>query len=122
MIHAKLENVSVFFVKLPPQHEMETNKKLKSCKKGHQFYKISDCPTCPICEAESKPEDSFLSLLVAPARRALERENIKTLEDLAKWTENDILNLHGMGQSTIPKLKKALIESGLSFKSSPKTT
>ncbi|MBK7805530.1 MAG: hypothetical protein IPJ51_04425 [Saprospiraceae bacterium] len=96
---------------------METKKNLKTCKNGHQFLKSSDCPTCPICEEERKPKDSFLSLLGAPARRALERENIKTLEDLAKWTEKEIINLHGMGPSTISKLKKALSEYHLSFKS-----
>lgn len=96
---------------------METKKNLKTCKNGHQFFKSSDCPTCPICEEERKPKDSFLTLLGAPARRALEREIIKTLEDLAKWTEKEIINLYGMGPSTIPKLKKALSEYNLSFKS-----
>jgi predicted RecB family nuclease len=71
----------------------------------------------PICEEERKPKDNFLSLIEVPARRALERENIKTLEELAKWSEKEIINLHGMGQSTIPKLKKALNDNGLSFKS-----
>jgi len=61
---------------------MEQKKQLKFCREGHKFFKSSDCPTCPICEAERKPKDSFLSLLAAPARRALERENIKTLESL----------------------------------------
>ena len=90
---------------------------LRTCEKGHKYYKSTDCPTCPICEEERKPKDSFLSLIGAPARRALERENIKTLEDLAKWTEKEILKLHGMGPSTIPKLKTALKDKGLSFKS-----
>jgi predicted RecB family nuclease len=94
---------------------METKKKLKTCKNGHKFFKGSDCPTCPICEANQKPETDF-SLIGAPARRALERENIKTLEELAKWSEKEILNLYGMGQSTIPKLKTLLTENGLSFK------
>ena len=95
---------------------METKKSLKTCKNGHQFYKSSDCPACPICEEARKPKDSFLSLIGAPARRTLERENIKTLEDLAKWKELDIIKLHGMGPSTIPKLIKVLNENGLSFK------
>ena len=67
-----------------------------------------NCPTCPVCEEGRKPKDSFLALIAAPARRALERENITTLEYLAEWSENEIINLHGMGPSTIPKLKKAL--------------
>lgn len=88
---------------------------LKTCKKGHQFYKSSDCPVCPVCEEERKPNNGFLALIGAPARRALERENIITLEDLAKHTEKEILALHGMGPGTIPKLKKALGENRLSF-------
>jgi len=95
---------------------MTTEGTLKTCSQGHQFYKSSDCPTCLVCEDEGKPENSFLGFIAAPARRALERENIKTLADLSKWTERDILNLHGMGPGTIPKLKKALRENGYSFK------
>lgn len=89
---------------------------LKICSKGHQFYKSSDCPVCPICEAEKKPADGYLSLLSAPARRALENANIKTLQDLTKFTEKELLNLHGLGPSSIPKLKMALSEAGLKFK------
>lgn len=95
---------------------MTTKGTLKTCKKGHQFYKSSDCPTCPICEEERKPKDSFLALIGAPARRALERESIKTIDDLAKYSEKEILSLHGMGKSTIPKLQKILSENGLTFK------
>jgi len=96
---------------------MQTKKEtLRTCEKGHKYYKSSDCPTCPICEEERKPKEGFLSAIGAPARRALERENITTLEVLAKWTEKEILTLHGMGPSTIPKLKAALKEEGLSFK------
>jgi predicted RecB family nuclease len=97
--------------------KMERSKKqLRTCSKGHKFYKSSDCPTCPICEQERKPKDNFLSLLVAPARRALENKGITTLQQLSNFSEDEILQLHGMGPSTIPKLKKALKENGLSFK------
>jgi len=92
-----------------------TKPTLKTCKNGHKFYKSSDCPTCPICEEERKPKDNFLSLIGAPARRALEREGITTLEKLSTYSEKDILTLHGMGKSTIPKLKDELTKSGLSF-------
>lgn len=65
---------------------------------------------------EKKSNDNFLSLLGAPARRALENSGINTLEKLSKFTEKEILKLHGMGKSTIPKLSDALKAKGLSFK------
>ena len=89
---------------------------LKTCKNGHQFYKSSDCPTCPYCEQERKPKEGFLSLLAAPARRALENNNITTLKQLSAFTEKEILKFHGMGKSSIPKLKQALKECQLAFK------
>ena len=93
-----------------------SNKQSRTCLKGHKFYKSSDCPTCSICEQERTPKDDFLSLLVAPARRALEKKGITTLQQLSNFSEIEILQLHGMGPSTIPKLKMALKENGLSFK------
>ncbi len=93
-----------------------TEKNLKTCKKGHKFYKSSDCPTCPICEEQRKPKDGFLSQLVAPARRALENNGINTLKKLSTYSEKEILALHGMGPSSIPKLILALKNEGLSFK------
>ena len=88
----------------------------KTCKKGHQFFKSSDCPTCPVCEEARKPKDGFLALLAAPARRALENNGINTLEQLSTYREKEILNFHGIGPSPLPKLKKVLKENGLSFK------
>ncbi len=52
----------------------------------------------------------------APAARALANANIKTLKDLSKWTEKELLTLHGIGPSAIPILKAALKKKGLSFK------
>lgn len=96
---------------------MTTPKKnFRKCKKGHSFYKTSDCPTCPICEKENKPDEGFLSLIAAPARRALEREGITTLQRLAEYTEMEILQFHGMGPGTLPKLRDALKKIKLHFK------
>ncbi|HWJ78405.1 MAG TPA: RNA polymerase alpha subunit C-terminal domain-containing protein [Niallia sp.] len=89
---------------------------LRTCDKGHDYYKSSDCPTCPICENMRKPENGFLSLLSAPARRALENNGITSLEQLSTYSEGEILKFHGMGPASIPKLKNALQENGLSFK------
>ena len=88
----------------------------RTCEKGHTYYKSSDCPTCPICEAERKPKDGFLSLLGAPARRAMENNGITTLEQLAEYSEKELLKFHGFGKSSIPILRTALAAAGLSFK------
>lgn len=88
----------------------------KICANGHVFYKSSDCPVCPICEKQKAVTADFLSVLSAPARRALENAGIKTLNKLSKKSEAEILQLHGMGPSTIPKLREALKQKGLSFK------
>ena len=89
---------------------------LRTCLKGHKYYKSSDCPTCPICEQGNAPEDGFLSKLSAPARRALENAGIKTLKQLAGHSEKEIMALHGMGPASMPILESALKEEGLSLK------
>jgi len=88
---------------------------LRICDKGHKYYKSSDCPVCPICESQKTPEAEFLALLAAPARRALENAGIKTISQLSNYTENQLLTFHGMGPGSIPKLRKALKDHGLSF-------
>lgn len=93
-----------------------SSKTKRICEKGHCYFKSSDCPTCPICEQERKPESGFLSLLSAPARRALENNEITTLETLSTYSEKELLTFHGLGPSSIPKLKEALANNGLSFK------
>ncbi|MHC0445726.1 DNA-directed RNA polymerase subunit alpha C-terminal domain-containing protein [Flavobacterium sp. 3-218] len=96
------------------------SKNNRICKKGHHYTKTSDCPTCPICEAERKPKSGLLSVLSAPARRALESKNIKTAEDLSQYTQEEILSLHGIGPSSLPKLSEELRKNGLSFKENKK--
>ena len=93
-----------------------TVKNLRTCAKGHQYYKSSDCPVCPICEKMKKPGEEMLSSVGAPARRALENAGIKTPQQLSKYTVEQLLKLHGMGPSSIPKLQKVLGSQGLSFK------
>ncbi|HTE23703.1 helix-hairpin-helix domain-containing protein [Flavitalea sp.] len=59
---------------------------------------------------------SAFSLLSAPVVRALQNNQIFTLEKLAEWSEKGLLALHGMGPSTIPKLRTALEKAGLKFR------
>ena len=89
---------------------------LRTSNHGHNYYKRSDCPVCPVCEKENKPTDKMLSLLVAPARRALESKGIRTLHQLSKFSESDLAKRHGMGLSTIAKRIKAMKSMRLTFK------
>ncbi len=41
---------------------MVTEKTLRTCEQGHEYYKSSDCPTCPVCE-KRETKEGFLSLL-----------------------------------------------------------
>ena len=61
------------------------------------------------------PQEDLLSILSSPARRALENAKIYTLEHLAEYTEKEILEFHGMGKSSLPKLRQALNSKELSF-------
>jgi uncharacterized protein YdhG (YjbR/CyaY superfamily) len=90
----------------------------KFCGLGHTYYKSSDCPVCPLCSKTQSTKDKareFPATLAAPALRALLNAEIDTLKKLAKYTEAQILELHGIGPSSIPKLRNALKSKGLKF-------
>jgi uncharacterized protein YdhG (YjbR/CyaY superfamily) len=65
---------------------------------------------------QDEKETDFLPGLSAPARRALQNNGIKTLQDMAKYTEAEILQFHGIGKTAIPVLQKALKEKGFNFR------
>ncbi len=92
------------------------NKTLKTCKNGHIYYKSSDCPVCPQCEINRKPSADFLNKLSAPARRALESNGITSIDLLVNFSENKLLQFHGFGKSSIPKIESILAEKGLHLK------
>ncbi|MFJ5761010.1 RNA polymerase alpha subunit C-terminal domain-containing protein [Neobacillus sp. NPDC093182] len=93
-----------------------SERNVRTCPKGHKYYKSSDCPSCPTCEQGRKPKSGFLSQLSAPARRALENNGITSLQELSTYSEKEILKFHGMGPASLPILRSALHEEGLSFK------
>lgn len=88
----------------------------RTCPKGHAYVKSTDCPTCPKCEAEKAKEGFFIDGLSAPARRALLGAGVTSVKALARHSERDVLALHGMGPSALPKLQAALKAGGLRFK------
>ncbi len=67
-------------------------------------------------KAAKAPADSFQSSLSAPAQRALQNAGISSLKQLSKYSEAQILELHGMGPGSLPKLRSALAAEGLAFK------
>lgn len=87
------------------------------CPNGHVFTKTSDCPTCPQCAKERAPKNRWLARLSGPTRGALEHEGVANLKKLAKWSEKEVLALHGVGPASLPALRGALEEVGLAFRS-----
>lgn len=101
-------------------NENETKAKLKkvkkTCTQGHVFYKSSDCLSCPECEKNKIYDNEFMQHLSAPAKRALLNSNINSLTMLSQFTKNQILALHGIGKTSIPKLQAELHKVNLNFK------
>lgn len=59
---------------------------------------------------------SPFATLAAPAQRALMAHNIKTLKQLAKHSEAEILAFHGVGPGSMPPMRQLLADAGLHFK------
>lgn len=90
---------------------------LKICKNGHRFEKTSDCPVCPDCsslEMKNTFGEEF-PFIGAPAFRALDTLGIKHLTDLEKYSEKELLALHGFGPKALKLLQQALAEKGIVF-------
>ncbi len=56
--------------------------------------------------------DDLLDTLSAPARRALESAGIRNLRDLAARSEEELLDLHGLGPKSLGPIRRALADSG----------
>lgn len=54
----------------------------------------------------------------APATRALRAEGVTSLELVADWREADLRALHGVGPIAVERLRDALAERGLAFRTS----
>ncbi len=59
-----------------------------------------------------------MSLLAAPARRALQSAGIESLKDLSKFTKEEILKLHGMGPKAFDALQSEMKKEKVNFKKS----
>jgi hypothetical protein len=65
---------------------------------------------------------SDLPKLAAPALRALINAGIANLKDLTKVSEDELMQLHGMGRHTLGTLREALKSKGWSFRTSRKSS
>ena len=54
-------------------------------------------------------------MLAKPAQRALANAGITNLQQLSKFTEEEIAALHGIGRNAILQIRKAFESKGLSF-------
>ena len=95
---------------------MTAERSLRVCEKGHTYHKSSECSNCPTCDKENKSKSGLLSKLSSPARNALVYEGIDTLQELSKYTEKEILKIHGIGPASLPIMRTLLEKEGLSFK------
>ncbi len=75
--------------------------------KGNSRNKVS-----PVSD---QPENDLPPGLAAPAQRALAAAGIKRLEQLAKFSESEVGQLHGIGPNALNQLLQALRAKGLSF-------
>ena len=67
-------------------------------------------------DATHPNRQAFPSGLSGPALRALHRAGIRQAADLARWTEADLEELHGMGPKAVTVLREALKGLGKQFR------
>ena len=85
-------------------------------KKCEEIARFINCQSSPTLDSENKTESGFLLKLSSPARNALVHEGIDTLHKLSKYTEKEILKIHGIGPASLPTMRTLLEEEGLCFK------
>jgi len=61
-------------------------------------------------------EEFLHGVIAIPARKALEKEKINSLEKLSDYSEKEIMELHGFGKNAMMKLKNYMKENKVSFK------
>lgn len=65
--------------------------------------------------AISNQQENNLPKIGQPATRALAGIGIQKLEQLTRFSESQILQLHGLGPKALGILRQALADRGLSF-------
>ena len=65
--------------------------------------------------SQSLHPDGDLPKLSAPARRALDTVGIQRLDQLTRFSEAEVKQLHGIGPNALDQLRRALAAKGLPF-------
>jgi DNA-directed RNA polymerase alpha subunit len=60
--------------------------------------------------------DVLLIKLVKPAQRAIQATGFTSLEQLTRFTEEDLLAMHGIGKNALEIIKATLNQYGLDLK------
>ncbi len=63
----------------------------------------------------NQPESDLPIKLAQPARRALAAAGIQRLEQLTRFSEAQVKQLHGIGPNALNQLRQALAARGLAF-------
>jgi len=96
--------------------EKAAKKKTKKTATKITVDTIKPKPKTVAAKQNNPVESDLFAMLSAPAQRALKNKGIDSLKKLAQYSEKEILTLHGMGPSSVPKLKTILQADGLGFK------
>ncbi len=89
-----------------------------TCSRGHKFQKDAEHPVCPLCWPGyygNKSKSGIPEKISAPALRALLNAKVEKLSDLRKFTEPQLLKLHGMGPKALTMLKSAMRKKKITF-------
>lgn len=87
-----------------------------TCKNGHLINKKSTCKTCPKCEKEQRNAKDEFQGFSAPTKRALANAGISNIIQLQSFSKKELLSLHGLGKTSIPKVVQLLSKNGLKLK------
>ncbi|HSB92423.1 MAG TPA: DUF1801 domain-containing protein [Flavitalea sp.] len=90
--------------------QTELKAKLKSAKPKKSGAKPE------LSKTPNKAGNDFMRSISAPARRALAAAGISTPRQLSKYSASQLLAMHGMGPSSIPKIEAELNAVGLALK------
>lgn len=60
--------------------------------------------------------DILLQKLAKPAQRAIRSLGITTIEQLSKYSEKQVIELHGLGKNAMNIIKQTLNDNGLFFR------